>query len=286
MNNATSSGLEGMTVAETLLSHVDGEKGELLIRGYPIETFATKFGFEEAAFTLLFGETSNSFSAFCSDLKEARKITLQLFNSWKSILPISDAMTALQAGLSLLDFKKYHEKGISDSIAVIGAMPVLLASWNKKEKPPAILERQSEVFLTGEKAKLLGAYWATVIDHGMNASTFTARVVASTGSDLPSSVVAAIGALKGPLHGRAPGPVLDMLDTLRLEKNIPNWIQTEIENGRRIMGIGHRIYKVRDPRAAALEAALTRYETTTHSKSERLVFARKVEKEMALEKYW
>ncbi len=95
----------------------------------------------------------------------------------------------------------------------------------------------------------------TVADHGMNASTFAARVVASTGSDLVSAVVAGVGALKGPLHGGAPGPVLDMLDAIAAPERAAAWIEGELLAGRRIMGMGHRIYRVRDPRAAVLERA-------------------------------
>jgi citrate synthase len=100
----------------------------------------------------------------------------------------------------------------------------------------------------------------TVIDHGMNASTFAARVVASTGSDLVSAIVAGIGALKGPLHGGAPGPVLDMLDAIGAPERAEAWVAAELAAGRRIMGMGHRIYRVRDPRAAVLEGAISRLE--------------------------
>jgi citrate synthase len=99
----------------------------------------------------------------------------------------------------------------------------------------------------------MDAYFTTVIDHGMSASTFTTRVIASTQSDLVSAVTGAIGALKGPLHGGAPGPVLDMLDAIGSPENAEPWIRKELEAKRRIMGMGHRVYRVRDPRAAVLE---------------------------------
>jgi citrate synthase len=101
-------------------------------------------------------------------------------------------------------------------------------------------------------ARALEAYWVTVIDHGMNASTFTARVIASTRSDMVSAVTGAIGALKGPLHGGAPGPVLDMLLDIGTRENAEAWVRNELAAGRRIMGFGHRVYKVRDPRAEVL----------------------------------
>ena len=105
-------------------------------------------------------------------------------------------------------------------------------------------------------ARALDAYLVTVADHGMNASTFTARVVASTGSDPVSAVVAAIGALKGPLHGGAPGPVLDMLDAMASETEIVPWIETALSRRERLMGFGHRIYRTRDPRADVLKAVV------------------------------
>jgi citrate synthase len=130
-------------------------------------------------------------------------------------------------------------------------------------------------------AQALDAYLVTVIDHGMNASTFTARVVASTGSDLVSSIVAAIGALKGPLHGGAPGPVLDMLDAIGEPSRAEAWLEAEIGAGRRLMGMGHRIYRVRDPRAAVLERALGELEGSgvrATSAPGRLSLARAVER--------
>jgi citrate synthase len=107
-------------------------------------------------------------------------------------------------------------------------------------------------------AHALDAYWVTVMDHGMNASTFTARVIASTRSDLVSSVTGALGALKGPLHGGAPGPVLDMLLDIKTADRAEPWIRDELAQGRRIMGFGHRVYKVRDPRAEVLSRVAER----------------------------
>jgi len=103
-------------------------------------------------------------------------------------------------------------------------------------------------------ARAIDTYWVTVIDHGMNASTFAARVIASTRSDMVSAVTGAIGALKGPLHGGAPGPVLDMLKDIKSADRAEAWVRNELAAGRRIMGFGHRVYKVRDPRAEVLSS--------------------------------
>jgi citrate synthase len=124
----------------------------------------------------------------------------------------------------------------------------------------------------------MDSYLCCVVDHGLNASTFAARVVASTGSDLVSAVVAGIGALKGPLHGGAPGPVLDMLDAIATPEHARAWLDAQIAAGERIMGMGHRVYRVRDPRAAALERAATTLQTAGAGGA-RLALARSVERE-------
>ena len=127
------------------------------------------------------------------------------------------------------------------------------------------------------RARALDSYLVTVSDHGLNASTFTARIVASTGASLVASVVAAIGALEGPLHGGAPGPVLDMLDAIASPDRAEAWLDHELAAGRRIMGMGHRIYRVRDPRAAVLETAIERLSREGLA-STRLALARAVER--------
>jgi citrate synthase len=132
---------------------------------------------------------------------------------------------------------------------------------------------------TAAEAAALDAYLVTVSDHGMNASTFAARVVTSTRSDSVSAVVAAVGALKGPLHGGAPGPVLDMLDNIGAPAAVRPWLEAELAAGRRIMGMGHRIYRVRDPRAFVLERALGELERAGSGGSgARLALARLVER--------
>jgi citrate synthase len=119
----------------------------------------------------------------------------------------------------------------------------------------------------------LDAYLTTMTDHGFNASTFTARVVASTQVGVGPSVVAALAALEGPLHGGAPGPVLDMLDEIGGRENIRPWLEAKLVAGERLMGFGHRVYKVRDPRADVLKGAVK----TLSRDAGRLAFAEEVE---------
>jgi citrate synthase len=127
-------------------------------------------------------------------------------------------------------------------------------------------------------AKALDTYWVTVIDHGMNASTFTSRVIASTRSDMVSAITGAIGAMKGPLHGGAPGPVLDMLVEIKSIENAEPWVRNELAAGRRIMGFGHRVYKVRDPRAEVLSSVAEEMGGAVLHDQQLFVLAREVER--------
>ena len=187
-------------------------------------------------------------------------------------------MDALRAGLAHLE-----DAGAAEDThaRIVGAAAVIAAAWARTRAgaepvapDPALPHAADFLRMATGAAPVLGraaapdaarsagldAYLVTVAEHGMCASTFTARVVASTRSDLVSAIVAAVGALKGPLHGGAPGPVLDMLDAIGEPERAEAWLEGELAAGRRIMGLGHRVYRVRDPRAAVLEAAVERLE--------------------------
>jgi citrate synthase len=197
-------------------------------------------------------------------------------------LEAGDGMDALRAAAA-------HLPDGAQPAEIVGAIATFAAAWARRHggaqpiAPDAKLDHAADYLrmvrgsADAAAARALDAYLVTVTDHGMNASTFTARVVASTGSDLVSAVVAAIGALKGPLHGGAPGPVLDMLDAIGEPAQAEAWLEAELAAGRRLMGMGHRIYRVRDPRAAVLEGALERLETSG-VKTGRLALARAVER--------
>jgi citrate synthase len=123
----------------------------------------------------------------------------------------------------------------------------------------------------------LDAYLVTIADHGLNASTFAARVVASTRAGLTSAVLAGLGALKGPLHGGAPGPVIDMLDAIGRPEDAGRWLEAALDRGDRLMGFGHRVYRVRDPRADALKAIVRRLGQGAAALPGRLALAEAVE---------
>jgi citrate synthase len=173
---------------------------------------------------------------------------------------------------------------------LVGAVAVFAAAWVRGRQglapvPPDPSLPHAADYLRmihgtapdAARASGLDAYLVTVADHGMNASTFAARLVASTGSDCVSAITAGIGALKGPLHGGAPGPVLDMLDAIGAPERASAWLEEELREGRRIMGMGHRVYRVRDPRAAVLEKQVERLSRAGRSTG-RLQLARAVER--------
>ena len=279
---ATASGLEGVVVAETRLSDVDGERGRLVVAGRDVEALAGAVSFEEVAALLWEQDRGDARAAIAAGRVHAFERLAGLGDA----LHASDGMDALRAAVAHLA----EADGFGTPAAVTGAIATFAAAWARLRAGGApvapeaglghaadylrmVTGRASDAALTAA----LDTYLVTVADHGMNASTFTARVVASTGSDLVSALVAAIGALKGPLHGGAPGPVLDMLDAIGSPERAIGWIEGELAAGRRLMGMGHRIYRVRDPRAAVLERATQRLEAAG-VRAPRLDLARAVER--------
>jgi citrate synthase len=271
-------GLEGVVAAQTRLSHVDGQNGVLIVGGYQIEDLAGHVGFEEAAHLLWRGRLPDraelaKLSADMAGLRALPSLALEVLRAAKSAPPI-DALRMACATLSL---------GLADPNAITpdadfaaamrltACFPTIVAAHARIGKGQEPIPPRTDLPLAANflymvhgkapdpvAAQALDAYWVTVMDHGMNASTFTARVIASTRSDLVSSITGALGALKGPLHGGAPGPVLDMLLEIRTADRAEAWLRNELAQGRRIMGFGHRIYKVRDPRAEVLSRVAER----------------------------
>jgi citrate synthase len=181
-------------------------------------------------------------------------------------------MDALRIGADALSLE-IHPDGEewAENVAILGRLPTLVAAfWRLREGKQPIEPRPDLGFaanylymLTGQvpgeaQTRALETYLNTVVDHGLNASTFTARVIISTRSDLVSALVGAIGALKGPLHGGAPGPALDMVFEIGETSRAEAYLRQKLEKGERLMGFGHRVYKVRDPRADVLAAAAER----------------------------
>jgi citrate synthase len=282
-------GLEGIAVAETHLSHVDGERGELVIAGFPVEALAPQASYEEVLHLLWHGERPSGadLEALRRDLAAQRALpaaTRALLEvAAASAVPAMDALRMGVATLSLADPEPAaatREAQRRRAVGVVARLPTLVATLarlrqgQRPVEPDAALGHVANYLymLDGRRpepavVRALETYLNTVIDHGMNASTFAARVIVSTRSDMVSAIAGAVGALKGPLHGGAPGPALDMVFDIRararrsgqsLATAAEDWARETVTAGGRIMGFGHRVYKVRDPRAEVLGAEATR----------------------------
>lgn len=260
-------GLEDVIAAETRLSDVDGEAGRLVIRGLSLDQLVESATYEDTAALLLDGFFDPPVST--ADLKPLLgKARGEVFAHVRAMddalaaLPPVDAMRALVARLPDGDD---FETAIRLLAAPAVFLPAVLRLQNSETPvaPNPSLSQSADILAmlkaalpSLEQVAALDAYLVTISDHGLNASTFASRVIASTRAGLTSSVLAAVSALKGPLHGGAPGPVLDMLDAIGSEANAKSWLGNALDQGERLMGFGHRIYRVRDPRADALKRAL------------------------------
>jgi citrate synthase len=288
--SSVGTGLEGVVVAETELSDVDGERGQLIVRGYEIEDLVGYVTFEDVWALLWTGRlpTGAERDDWRARIARGRHDAFGLLPSLGNALDLPDGMDALRAALGHLSATGDM---LRDALFVTGATAVVAAAWARRQTHEAAVEPDLTMSHAADYLHMIGgepvasarvegldAYLCCVVDHGLNASTLAARVVASTGSDLVSAVVAGVGALKGPLHGGAPGPVLDMLDAIGNPGRTRAWLVEQIAAGQRIMGMGHRIYRVRDPRAAALERAAARL-PASGTAGERLSLAKTVERE-------
>lgn len=271
-------GLAGVVATATRLSRVDGAAGRLTIAGYDVAEIAPRIPFEALAFLLLEDRLPNDteLQQFQRAIAESRGLgaaTLSLLT--RAAQHRVGPMHALRLGVASLvgETDEVLVDAELTPVRLLGALPSIAAAYARLLAGQAPLAPDpslsaSENFLygasgrrpTARQARALDTYWNTVADHGLNASTFTARVITSTLGTLGAAVEGAIGALEGPLHGGAPGPALSALLALRerggdLAANTREWAEAEIAAGRRLMGFGHRIYKVRDPRAVVLERA-------------------------------
>jgi citrate synthase len=243
----------------------------LLIAGYPAEEIAPRATYEEMLFLLLNDllPTEAELSLFRRELAAKRVLPSAIVQLLRAAAATRmEPMLALRAAVGALDLEGKGSSERERAIEIAARIPVIAASYGRLLGGHELLESRADLshaanflwLLRGVEpqaaaVRALDTYLNTVIDHGMNASTFTARVIISTGSDLVSAVTGAIGSLAGPLHGGAPGPVLDMLQAIGTEENIDSWLSERIGQNERLMGFGHRIYKVRDPRADILAAA-------------------------------
>ena len=258
---ATAAGLEGVVAFETAIAEPDRDGGALRYRGVDVEDLVGRVPFERVWALLVDGDPSRALPPEPAE-RAARTGD-----------PRADLQAAL-AGLAprwglppLLD---RDEAGARDDLARASAAALALAAdAGRAPGAPALPEREvaggstaAERFLlrlrgeaSDRSARALDAYWVTAAEHGANASTFTARIVASTGADAAAALSAAVGALSGPLHGGAPARVLAMLDGVEAEGDAHRWVDRALARGERIMGFGHRVYRAEDPRARVLRRA-------------------------------
>jgi citrate synthase len=257
--------------AETALSHVDGLKGELIIAGYDVEEIAPNATFEEATYLLWHGKRAGSeeLESFVQELAGLRALPAPTLALLEAVAAQNKpAMDALRIAAGTLDLDVDDEDQELVTKALLARMPTLVAAYwrlrhGEKAVPPSSELGHSANYLymlNGKEAdsaavRGLETYLNTIIDHGLNASTFAGRVIIATQSDMTSALVGAIGALKGPLHGGAPGPALQMVFEIGKAEAAEPYLRAKLERGERLMGFGHRVYKVRDPRADVLGKA-------------------------------
>jgi citrate synthase len=264
-------GLEGVVVARTALSSVNGTEGKLTLGGYPVQELVRNSSYEEAAYLLWHGvlPKRGELDRLCEELKEQRSLPQPVLdlvvNTPPDVHPMAMLRTAVSA-LGTVDPRLRNGDLRTAAIRLVAATPTMIAAFVRSREgrapvvpSPSLGHAANFLYMLSDEeppaimSGALDAYLVTVIDHGMNASTFTARVIASTRSDLVSAVVGAIGALKGPLHGGAPTEVLEMLEQVGAAENAERWVRSEVAHGERIMGVGHRVYKTTDPRAVELK---------------------------------
>lgn len=261
-------GLEGLVVEQTTISHVDGEKGRLIYRGYEIGDLARHATFEEVAHLFWKGELPTR--AQNDDLKmtlaHARMIPSSVMQILRLLPKATEPMDALRTLVSALGAgQTLKQSDLSGAMMLTAQVPVLLAGFDRYRRglefvpPRGDLDHAANYLymLSGKEptpaqARALNTYLVVLADHSLNASTFAARVIASTNSDLYSAITGAIGALKGPLHGGAPSRVLDMFDAIGKPENAEPWMRAALARKERLMGFGHRAYKTTDPRAEIL----------------------------------
>lgn len=269
-DNGFRPGLEGVIAAETRLSHVDGQRGQLVIAGYPLEELAGRATFEETAY-LLWNDhlpTKAELEPFAAEWRSLRRLPDATYHLLEDVAAKDiEPMDALLMGASTLNLDS-PTAAEQLALAIVARLPTIVATYwrlRQGQEPvapdPELSNAANYLYmLTGEKphdaqTRALDTYLNTVIDHGLNASTFTARVIIATDSDLVSAITGALGALKGPLHGGAPGPALDMVFEIGAADRAESYLRAKLDRGERLMGFGHRVYKVRDPRADVLSEA-------------------------------
>jgi len=272
--NVKNVGLRGVTVADTKISFIDGEKGILLYRGYRIEQLAQDSSFMEVAYLILNGRLPNKselmeFDALVKDERPLPDYVYEILNTYPKNAAPMDVLQSAVTSLAMSDpdlLEETRDANIRMAIRLIARIPVLAAAWHRIRKGLEPLPSDKGLShaanflwqLHGKKpeeemARDLDTCLVLHADHTFNASTFACREVVSTRAHMYAGVSAGIGALSGSLHGGANAKVMKMLMELESENDIAGWIKMELDGGGKIMGMGHAVYKTMDPRATFLK---------------------------------
>ncbi|MFF2753584.1 citrate/2-methylcitrate synthase [Psychrobacillus sp. NPDC058041] len=292
-------GLKGIVAVQTKISLVDGENGVLRYRGTDVKELIPDYSFEQIAYFLLYDKlpTDEELHQFNIKLKEGRSLPIHVQNIIDALPTTVSIMDVMRTAISAFATTEFLQMQMMEqAIVLTGALPVVVARHYRKKLGLAIIETKddfshTENYLwllngikpTSTQVEALETYLKLTMEHGLNASTFAARVTVSTESDLPAAITSAIGTMKGPLHGGAPSGVLNLLEEIKDESRIQPVIEEKIKNGEKVMGFGHRIYKTEDPRSILLREACLRLQGSDSW----LDLATKAEKEITvlLEKY-
>jgi len=268
-NSAYVPGLEGIIGAQTAISMVDGANGRLVYQGYVIADLAQQMSFEEVAYLLWKGQlpTKTQLEGLALELAASRTLNQAATTALDGLPADTDPMDVLRSVVSIQGVEhRLSQPTVPLAIHAAASFPTILAMFYRRQlglepvKPRRDLGHAANYLymMNGKEAgpeivRALNTYLVLLADHGMNASTFTARVIASTESDLTSCLVGAIGALKGPAHGGAPSAVIEQLEHIGTADNAEPWMRDARKRKIKFMGFGHRVYRVYDPRAKILK---------------------------------
>jgi citrate synthase len=263
-------GLEGVIVASTKITKIDGQAGRLVYRGYDVTELAGNVPYEAVANLLWFGQlpTEQQLNLLREKFASKRTLPSIVDKFLETTSKLAEPLSVVQTSVSLLGGLEGTKDAstIDTSIALTAKMPTIVASYYRHRRNNQPLEPKADLghaanylyMLTGQipntrNAHALDSYFTLLADHSLGASTFVARVAASTLTDVYSSIVAAISALKGPLHGGAPIFVWEMLQSIGKPDRAAVWLSDQLDKGDRIMGFGHRVYRTEDPRSRVLK---------------------------------
>lgn len=270
---STGKGLAGITAADSTLSRVDGEKGELIYRGYNIMDLGENASFEEVVYLLWNGDLPNQsqLNAFQAALTAKRALPPAILQTMQNIPHEAHPMAVLRTIVSALGLIDPRADDISaesarkKALLLTAVLPTIVAAWERIRANKQPIDPRNDLghaanflyMLNGEEpnpdaVKALDAYLVMLADHGFNASTFAARVTTGTLADVYSAVTTAVGTLKGAAHGGANQKAMEQFIDAAQRGDVKAWFTETLNAGNRIMGIGHRVYKVEDPRAKIL----------------------------------